>query len=91
LAALIAASVICHAHGSSDPDDRKSAPHQSDCALCCLNPALARVGVLLAPSPVVLTLPAMQAMRVAFMPPARAPPPLSAFSTTYPRGPPALI
>jgi hypothetical protein len=90
LAALLAGAVICHAHAPSDPSDRKSSPHQSDCALCCLCHALARVGALLAPPLVALAPPAMLAVRRAFLPPARAPPPPT-FSTTYPRGPPALI
>jgi hypothetical protein len=90
LAALSAASIICHASNNSGNDNGKTLPQPvSDWVLCPLDHALAQVGMLLSPSPVILATPVMPALRIALMPPARAPP-SHIFSTVYPRGPPTL-
>jgi hypothetical protein len=89
LAALIAASVICHAPDAPGSGDRKSPHPLPDCALRCLNHVLARIGPTLAPPPVLLTPPSRLAMRVPWLPPARAPP-LRLISTANARAPPVL-
>lgn len=91
LAALAAVSFICHAHGNAG-DDQKPMPghHAPELTLFPLSEDLTQFGALLSPPLVFLAPPGAQAVRVSFVPPARAPPSCF-FGSAYARGPPFLI
>ena len=83
---LVAAS-ICR--GAPAPD---GAPqhHRPACTICPLCQAVAQAGVLLNPPLFALAAPAVQSLRAALPPPARAPP-ARVLASFHPRGPPRLI
>jgi hypothetical protein len=85
---LLAAS-ICHADGAATDQGHAPAPHHApDCAVCPICQAIAHAGAILAAPMVAFVAPALVAVRVFALPPARAPPSIAA-SARFARGPPA--
>lgn len=87
----IANAPICHA-GNAATDDGDAPAHRSHaCVLCPLCQAVAQAGAILGPSLASVPQPLRVAVRVAPLPPARAPPVRAPYTATSPRGPPAAV
>ncbi len=89
IAALTAAMVDCAPTTPGGQPDRTPGHHDDSGALCPLSVALALPSVILTPTPFLPPPPLVLAVRMAHLPPARAPP-NRVPDAAYPRGPPAL-
>ncbi|MBN9507509.1 MAG: hypothetical protein J0I21_00175 [Alphaproteobacteria bacterium] len=87
LEGLIAAS-ICDGVDTHGPESHHH--HAPACTLCPLCQAIAHAGMLLAPPGFTLAAPTHVKLRMALLPPARAPPARDA-GAAYPRGPPLPV
>ncbi len=87
---LIAASICDGAEGAANGGQGSHHHHAPDCALCPLCQAIAHAGVLLAPPAFAFAAPIHVTLRMALLPPARAPP-AREVGAPYPRGPPLPV